>query len=188
MQNRWAVLADTAFTAANRKRFRAFGSGARVARTATLVNPHFISLGGGATIGAHSIVTAWSAYHGQAFNPAIEIGDATSIGAFCHLTAIDRITIGKGVLFGMNVTVSDNAHGATEADMLHIPPMQRPLVTKGPVEIGDNVWIGSKATILSNVRIGAGAVVAAGAVVVTDVPEATLVAGIPARPIKEMIT
>jgi acetyltransferase-like isoleucine patch superfamily enzyme len=183
---RLALLADTIFTYANRRHFRAIGQGARVARNVTLVSPHCISLGTRTTIGAHSVVTAWTDYHGQCFNPTIEIGDNTSIGAYCHLTAVERITIGRGVLFGMNVTVSDNAHGASETSQLSTSPIQRPLVAKGPIEIGDNVWIGSKATILSGVRIGAGAIVAANAVVVNDVPDSTIVAGIPARPVKEM--
>jgi maltose O-acetyltransferase len=56
------------------------------------------------------------------------------------------------------------------------------LVTK-PVVIGDNVWIGMRATILPGTTIGRGAVVAAGAVVTGSIPPLTVVAGVPARPI-----
>ncbi len=57
-------------------------------------------------------------------------------------------------------------------------------VTKGPVQIGNDVWIGARAIILSGVTIGDGAIVAAGAVVARDVPAYGIVAGNPARLIK----
>lgn len=54
------------------------------------------------------------------------------------------------------------------------------------VKIGDHVWIGSNATILSGVSIGEWSVVAAGAVVTKDVPPMTVVGGVPARVIKKI--
>ena len=55
-----------------------------------------------------------------------------------------------------------------------------------PVTIGNDVWIGGNATILPGVTIGNNVVVAAGAVVTHDVPDNTLVAGVPARKIKDL--
>ena len=55
-----------------------------------------------------------------------------------------------------------------------------------PVKIGNDVWIGAKATVLSGVTIGNGAVIAAGAVVTKDVPDNTVVAGVPAKIIKQI--
>jgi acetyltransferase-like isoleucine patch superfamily enzyme len=52
-----------------------------------------------------------------------------------------------------------------------------------PVKIGDDVWIGARAVILPGVTIGSRCVVAAGAVVKSDVPDGTIVAGVPARPV-----
>ena len=53
-----------------------------------------------------------------------------------------------------------------------------------PIHIGKNVWIGSNATVLPGVSIGDGAIVAAGAVVTKDVPENTIVGGVPAKVIR----
>ena len=53
------------------------------------------------------------------------------------------------------------------------------------VIIGNNVWVGANCTILKGVSIGNGAIIAAGAVVTGDVPEYTIVAGVPARVIKK---
>lgn len=56
---------------------------------------------------------------------------------------------------------------------------------RGPIEICDDVWLGSRVTVLSGVRIGVGSIVAAGSVVVRDVAPYTVVAGVPARLISE---
>lgn len=101
-------------------------------------------------------------------------------------TAINKIIIGDNLLTGKWVTISDNNHGETEWNSLHQEPLSRPVVSKGAIVIGSNVWIGEKATILSGVTIGDGAVVAANAVVAKDVPPYSVVGGIPAKIIKQV--
>jgi acetyltransferase-like isoleucine patch superfamily enzyme len=59
--------------------------------------------------------------------------------------------------------------------------------TEAPVRIGDRVWIGARATILKGVRVGEGAVIGAGSVVTRDVPARALVAGNPARVVRENV-
>ena len=69
---------------------------------------------------------------------------------------------------------------------LQIPPLKRPIISKGEVVIGNNVWIGDKATILPGVTIRDSVVVAANAVVTKDVPAYSMVAGNPAKIIKQI--
>lgn len=118
--------------------------------------------------------------------PALMIGENCSFGAYNHIACTNEITIGNHCLTGKWVTISDNNHGDSSKDALQLPPSQRDMLSKGPVIIEDNVWIGDKATILSGVKIGKGAIVAANAVVTKDVPAYSVVAGNPAKIIRKV--
>lgn len=93
------------------------------------------------------------------------------------LNCFHYIEIGKGCAISDNVCIADSD--------THCIDGQKDKV-KAPVIIGDHVWIGKNVTVLKGVTIGSGAVVGAGAVVTKDVPGNTIVAGNPARPIKEI--
>lgn len=145
-----------------------------------------ISVGNDVTIGRSVELTALTNYKGQQFSPEIVIGDGSSIQAFSHITAINSICIGKGVRIAPNVLITDNAHGASEFKLLDLAPNIRPLVSKGPVIIEDNVWVGEKASIMPGVRIGKGAIIGANSVVTHDIPPYCVAAGIPAKVVKLM--
>ena len=117
--------------------------------------------------------------------PMLNIGAHCNFGGGNHITCTHKMVIGNYVLTGRWVTISDNNHGNTTKEMLLKHPSERPIASKGPVIIEDDVWIGDKATILAGVHIGKGAVVAANAVVTKDVPAYSVVAGNPARVIKQ---
>ena len=157
-----------------------------------LYSPHalkglqYISIGHGTGFSRGAILTAHDEYAGYHYNPSIRIGSNCSIGEYCHITACYSITIGDNLLTGRYVYISDNAHGEAVMSQLDIPPMLRPLYVKGPVVIGNNVWIGESARILSGVTIGDGAIIGANAVVTHDVPSGAVVGGVPARVIKMM--
>ena len=106
-----------------------------------------ICIGNKCFIGQYSALTVWTEESDKEY-PEMIIGDGVSIGAFNHITCTNRIVIGDGVLTGKFVTVTDNSHGNTDYASLHIKPNDRDVVSKGPVVIGNNVWIGDKATIL----------------------------------------
>jgi len=152
-----------------------------------LLNEKYISIGKNTIIGKGGIITAWDKYENIDYTPEINIGNNCSIGEFVHITACKNITIGNNVLTGRYVYISDNSHGDTTSSEINIPPIKRKLTVKGPVIIEDNVWIGERVCILSGVHIGKGAIIAANAVVTHDVPAFSIVGGVPANLIKQII-
>lgn len=173
-----------------RKEFKQMGEEVYFYRPGLLKGMEYISIGDNTGFEKDLYLTAWDTFETnegkQTFTPAIEIGNGCHIGVCNHITAIDRIVMGNGCLTGKWVTITDNAHGDFCMEALSLPPAERPLCSKGPVVIGDNVWMGDKVTILPGVTIGNGAVIAANAVVTRDVPAYSLAAGVPARIIKQI--
>lgn len=144
-----------------------------------------IQIGNNTIINNHCILGCWQQYGKKTYSPILRIGDNTSIGEYCHISAANEVTIGNGVLTGRFCYISDNNHGNIDIATLHQRPSERELYVKGPVHIGNNVWIGDRVCILSNVTIGDGAVIAANAVVTKDVPPYTIVGGVPASIIRK---
>ncbi len=111
------------------------------------------------------------------FRPSgIKIGEYCNIGNNAFLDGRHGISIGNCVSTGAQVMIYTLQHD------IDSPSFD---VGGGPVTIDDYVYIGPRALILPNVRIGRGAVVAAGAVVTRDVPPYAIVGGVPARFIRE---
>ena len=165
--------------------FASIGSSSSFGHFYQLVGGGNVFIGEPVWIGEGTCLAAWDSYGQQTVTPRIDIHDNVIIGPFAHITAINRITIGKGVLTGKYITITDNSHGRYDsADYMTGQPAVRPLFSKGPVSIGENVWIGDKAVILPGVTIGNHAVVGANAVVSADVPPYAIVVGNPARIIK----
>lgn len=163
------------------RRFKHFGSETTLFPSCFLEGERFIELGDNVCIGRRTILTA---YQTKNYTPEIKIGNSTAIGGNCHITAINRIEIGSNVVLGEDVTITDNAHGNMTRSELSMHPFQRTLVSKGPVLVGDNVWIGDKVTILPNVKIGSGVVIGANSVVTKDAPPHSILVGNPAKVIK----
>jgi acetyltransferase-like isoleucine patch superfamily enzyme len=108
----------------------------------------------------------------------IEIGDDVVLSAGVHIVAFERVSLGAGTLVGEYTSLRDANHRASTEAMRHSGH------DAAPIEIGRNVWIGRGACVLAGVRLGDHAIVAANAVVTRDVEPATLVAGVPARPLR----
>lgn len=145
-----------------------------------------IIIGIDTTIQGHCILGCWIRYAGEAFTPSIDIGNNCNIGEYSHISAINKITIGNGLLTGRYVYIGDNSHGGLSMEEANIPPIRRNLQSKGEVVIGNNVWIGDKATILAGVHIGDNVIVGANSVVTKDVPSNCMVAGCPAKILKQL--
>lgn len=111
-----------------------------------------------------------------------EIGDGTWIGAF---TVIDG---SGGLRIGAGCDISCGAQIYTHSTVARcVSGRAHDTVDRAPTTIGDRVFVGANATVLMGVTIGDGAVVGAGAVVTQDVAAATVVAGVPARPIASVV-
>ena len=182
VSERISIYRDKLFTLWIRPFLGHLGKNALIGRSSRLWGGggKHIAIGDNTIIQRHSILGCWTSYHDQTFSPSITIGNNCNIGEYCHITAINKIVIGDGLLTGRFVLISDNSHGGLSQEEAVIPPAARKLVSKGPVIIGNNVWIGDKATILAGVHIGDNAIIAANAVVTEDVPAHTMVAGAPA--------
>ena len=115
----------------------------------------------------------------------INIGRFTSIGKnvyinhLCSFLDMGTITIEDDVLIGPRVNLSTEGHP--------LNPSERKALIVKPILIKRNAWIGAGATILPGVTVGENSVVAAGAVVTKDVPDNTVVGGVPAKVIKSLV-
>lgn len=108
----------------------------------------------------------------------IEVGKNVFINSSCHFQDQGGITIGDGAQIGHCVVLATLNHPLD-------PELRKNTVPK-PIKIGKNVWIGSNSTVVPGVTIGDNAVIGAGSVVTKDVPENTVVAGVPAKKIKNI--
>jgi len=142
-----------------------------------------------ATVGGRPLVEAtnieigdnfklWSGYRTTLISGwgEIRIGDRVFVNSGTVLFSVVGISIGDDVAIANEVYVTDtNSHGIGGAQ-----------VVEGPVSIGSGSWIGARAMILPGVTVGRRVMVAAGAVVTRDVPDDVLVAGNPARVVREL--
>jgi putative colanic acid biosynthesis acetyltransferase WcaF len=127
----------------------------------------------GVRIGRGSIIH-WQA---RFFAPwGVQIGEDCNLGNGIFLDGRRGVTIGNRVATGAEVMIYTLQHDADSPTFDTVG---------GPVVIDDYVYIGPRAIILPNLRIGRGAVVGAGAVVTRDVPEYAVVGGVPARFIRQ---
>lgn len=136
----------------------------------------------GVHIGSHSSFdpNLWLRCRGSLAGPGhgyLEIGEHVFIGANGVLGAGGGIRIGSHARIGQCVNIHSENHNFADRNRL----IREQGVTYGEVVIEDDVWIGSKATILAGVTVGQGAVIGAGAVVVKSVPPYAIVVGVPAR-------
>lgn len=127
--------------------------------------------------------------HGVRVPHGTIVGAGTNIHRNCVLKGTSPISIGKFCAIAEGVHILSANHEVNRANIQK--RLQNELgagfldATRGPVEIGNNVWIGDNATVLSGVRVGDGAVIASGAVVTRDVEPFAIVAGLPARSLRK---
>ena len=124
----------------------------------------------------HESVAVFPPFYSE-FGKNLTLGKNVFINIGCRFQDTGGISIGDGTLIG---------HGSTLTTLNHdVDPNRRADIVPAPIVIGNKVWLGAAVTVLPGVTIGDGAIVGAGAVVTRDVPANVIVAGVPAKIIRE---
>lgn len=141
----------------------------------TIIGGENIKIGDNFTSMGHDYLYADDGY--------MEIGNNFRINTNVQIGASSgKIIIGNNVLIGPNVVLRAADHGLSRNKLI-----MNQTHKSGEIIVEDDVWIGSNAVILQNVRLARGCVVAAGAVVTKNVESYTIVGGVPARKIADRL-
>lgn len=147
------------------------GQGATIQSGVVVRYPKNISLGDGSSLCRGIEISS------ERPDSICSVGKNSQIGRNVRLDFTGGLSIGNDVVISDRTVIFTHSHGT---DPRSVP-------TKTPLSIGNGVWIGADTLIVEGVSaIGSGAVVAAGSVVTREVPPGTLVAGVPARVIREL--
>jgi serine acetyltransferase len=165
------------FSWSMRASFMSFGPKSTIQMPVVVHGSRRIAIGADVFLGADS----WLNVLGE--QALLEIGDGTRISGHCVISAVDHVRLGRHVLLGRNVFITDHNHGTTEPNT---PIGDQDLQSIALVYIEDNVWLGQHSVILPGVRVGRGAVVGANSVVLDDVPPRSVVVGAPARVVRHL--
>ena len=168
------------------QKFAAFGAGSIIGfPTGALYGERWIEIGAGTMIAAQVSLSA-GMVPGQDLGevPLMRIGDRCLIGRGSHIVAHHSIVIGDDVYTGPYVYITDQNHGYADPET----PIGRQWPSNAAVSIGAGSWLGAGVIVLPGSVIGRNVVVAAGSVVRGAVPDCCVVAGVPARVVREYVT
>lgn len=118
-------------------------------------------------------------------NPVLIIGNNTFVGHGASFAVAERVEVGANCYLASGVTIADN-DGHPLSWVKRRQNMAPDVSEVRPVKIGDDVWIGRRASVLKGVSIGDRSIVGADSVVTKNVPPDTVVAGNPARVVKAL--
>lgn len=135
-------------------------------------------LADGVKIGAYSLITCTS--HITKYGIGLKIGNNSAIGDFAHFGASGGIEIGNDVIMGPYISFHSENHNFGDTTKL----IREQGVTSKGILLGNNIWVGAKATFLDGCVIGNNTVVAAGAVVSGVFPDNVVIGGVPAKILK----
>lgn len=161
------------------RKFKSVGKDCSIRPVLNTTNPQNISLGNDVSIG----ILCWIASNTSLKKSAkLSIGNRVHIGAYAMIIAADEIEIGDNVLMSERVIILDHIHDYSNVEKAVI---DQPIISKGKIVIKDDCFVGANAVIMGNVRIGKHAIIGANSVVTRDIPAFSVVAGAPAKVIKQ---
>jgi carbonic anhydrase/acetyltransferase-like protein (isoleucine patch superfamily) len=185
---RWAERAGTTTAdTPDGREFASFGPETKIGFPAgALYGQRWIAIGGGTMIAAHVSLSAGMVpgHDLGDWPPVLRIGDRCVIGRGSHIVAHYSIVIGDDVFTGPNVYITDQNHGYADPDV----PIGRQWPSNTAVSIGAGSWLGAGVIVLPGACIGRNVVVAAGSVVRGQVPDRCVIAGVPAKVVREYVT
>jgi acetyltransferase-like isoleucine patch superfamily enzyme len=139
-------------------------------------HPDRVSIGEGVYVGHRAILKGYHEHE-------LVIDDGSWIGELCYMNAAGGVRIGRDVGIGPGVTIISSVHAEEGRGV----PILHARLEFAPVVVEDDADLGVGSIVLPGVTIGRGAQVGAGAVVTTDVPPYSVVAGVPARVLRERL-
>jgi acetyltransferase-like isoleucine patch superfamily enzyme len=158
----------------SREDFAAIGDNVVIEKGALVLEAGHISIGTNVYIGHYAVLRGYD-------RNEMVIGDDTWIGQFCYINSAGGVEIGSRVGIGPAVKIMSSSHAEEGRDV----PVLFCDLEFAKVTIEDDCDIGMGAIILPGVTVGRGSIVGAGAVVTSDVEPYAVVAGVPARKIRE---
>jgi serine acetyltransferase len=166
--------------------FASFGQGSVIGfPPGALYGQRWIAVGADAMIAAHVSLSAGMVPGHDLGDqpPVLRIGDRCVIGRGTHIVAHHSIVIGDNVFTGPNVYITDQNHGYADPDV----PIGRQWPSNTAVSIGAGSWLGAGVIVLPGACIGRNVVVAAGSVVRGQVPDRCVIAGVPAKVVRQYV-
>ncbi|MDA9009995.1 acyltransferase, partial [bacterium] len=139
-----------------------------------------VHIGRGSKIGANSIISCTSGIN--EIGRGISIGDGSGFGEYCYFGCAGGVEIGDNVIAGQYVSFHSENHLVNfDSDSADFSGVNR-----SGIKVGNNCWIGAKATFLDGSKLGNNCVVAAGSVVRDEYPDNVIIAGVPAKIVKHI--
>ena len=160
--------------------FARFGSGSLIVPPARVTRTDCIEIGDRVIILEHAWLSVVASIDG--IEPRLVIGDGCRIGRFASIACIGEVVFGPNVLTADRIFVGDTYH---RYDDPTLPVLHQPAAIPARVVIGAGAFLGIGCSVLHGVTVGEGACVGAGAVVTEDIPPHSVVAGNPARVVKQ---
>lgn len=161
--------------------FAKYGKNVRFAKPLMVVNPNHIYIGDNVTIRSGMRLEPVINWKGRKYNPLIKIGNNVIIEQNCHMVCANSMVIENNVLISSNVFITDLDHVYTK---INEPVMKQKIIVKNTT-IKESSFLGTGVKIMAGVTIGKHCIVGANSVVTKSVPDYCVLAGVPARIIKQ---